>query len=70
MGLKKEFDWSAPPPKKFKKVKVPSLVANSYSSSRDIDENEDLDDTAAGPTPTTDPNNADAPYHLDILQGR
>ena len=23
MGLKEEFDWSAPPPKKFKKVKVP-----------------------------------------------
>ena len=48
-------------PKKFKKVKVPSLVASSYSSSRDTDENEDLDDTAAGPTPTNDPNNADAP---------
>ena len=61
MGLKEEFDWSAPPPKKFKKVKVPSLVASSYSSSRDTDENEDLDDTAAGPTTTTDPNNAGAP---------
>ena len=61
MGLKEEFDWSAPPPKKFKKVKVPSLVASSYSSSRDTDEHEDLDDTAAGPTPTTDPNNAGAP---------
>ena len=24
MGLKEDFDWSAPPPKKFKKVKVPS----------------------------------------------
>ena len=32
MGLKEEFDWSAPPPKKFKKVKVPSLVASSYCS--------------------------------------
>ena len=61
MGLKEEFDWSAPPPKKFKKVKVPSLVASSYSSSRDTDENEDLDDTAAGPTTTNDPNNAGAP---------
>ena len=39
MGLKEEFDWFAPPPKKFKKVKVPSLVASSYSSSRDTDEN-------------------------------
>ena len=54
MGLNEDFDWSAPPPKKFKKVKVPSLVASSYSSSRDTDENEDLDDTAAGPTTTTD----------------
>src|SRR3954467_2708460 len=61
MGLKEEFDWSAPPPKKFKKVKVPSLVASSYSSSCDTDENEDLNDTAAGPTSTTDPNNAGAP---------
>ena len=23
MGLNEDFDWSAPPPKKFKKVKVP-----------------------------------------------
>src|SRR3954466_6654291 len=61
MGLKKEFDWAAPPPKKYKKVKVPSLVASSYSSSRDTDENEDLDDIAAGPTSTTDPDNAGAP---------
>ena len=61
MGLNEEFDWSAPPPKKFKKVKVPSLVASSYSSSRDIDENEDLEDTAAGPTTTNDPNNAGTP---------
>ena len=61
MGLKEEFDWAAPPPKKYKKVKVPFLVANSYSSSRDTDEHEDLDDTAACPTPTNDPNNADAP---------
>ena len=61
MGLMEEFDWSAPPSKKFKKVKVPSLVASSYSSSRDTDENEDLDDTAAGPITTNDPNNAGAP---------
>ena len=61
MGLKENFDWSAPPPKKFKKVKVPTLVASSYSSSRDTDEYEDLDDTAAGPTMTNDPNNAGAP---------
>ena len=61
MGLKEEFDWSTPPPKKYKKVKVPSLVASSYSSSRDTDEHEDLDDTAVGPTSTNDPNNADAP---------
>ena len=61
MGLKEDFDWSAPPPKKFKKVKVPSLVTNSYSSSRDTDEYEDLDDTAAGPTTTNDPNNVGAP---------
>ena len=61
MGLKEEFDWSAPPPKKYKKVKVPSSVASSYSSSRDTNEHEDLDDTATGPTSTDDPNNAAAP---------
>ena len=61
MGLKEDFDWSAPPPKKFKKVKVPSLAASSYSSSRDTDENENLVDTAAGPATTTNLNNAGAP---------
>ena len=61
MGFKEDFDWSSPPPKKFKKVKVPSLVASSYSSSRATDENEDLDDTIAGPTTTQDPDNAGAP---------
>ena len=61
MGLKEDLDWATPPPKKYKKVKVPSLVASSYSSSRDTDEHEDLDDTAAGPSTTNDPNNADAP---------
>ena len=61
MGLKEEFDWSAPPSKKFKRVKVPDLVASSYSSSRDTDEYEDLDDTAAGPAPTHNPDNAGAP---------
>ena len=50
MGFKQDFDWSQPPSKKFKKVKVPHLVATSYSSSHETDENEDLDDTAAGPT--------------------
>ena len=30
MGLKEEFDWSAPPPKKFKKVKIPPLLASSH----------------------------------------
>ena len=61
MGFKQDFCWSNPPAKKFKKVKVPPLVPISYSSSRDTDENEDLDDTAAGPATSTDPNNADAP---------
>ena len=61
MGFKQDFGWSKPPPKKCKKVEVPPLVPSSYSSSRDIDKNEDLDDTATGPSPTNDPNNADAP---------
>ena len=61
MGLKEHFDWSAPPPKKFKRVKVPPLVASSYSSSRDTDEYEDLDDTVAGPATTNNPDNAGAP---------
>ena len=61
MGFKQDFGWAKPPPKKFKKVKVPPLMPSSYSSSRDTDENEDLVNTAAGPTPTDDPNNAGAP---------
>ena len=61
MGFKEDFDWSAPPPKKLKKVKVLPLVASSYSSSCETDEFEDLDDTVAGPTSTQDPNNAGAP---------
>ena len=61
MGFKEDFDWSAPPPKRFKKVKVPSLVASSYSTSRGTDEHEDLDDTAVGPTMTQDPDNAGVP---------
>ena len=36
-------------------------MANSYSSSRETDEHEDLDNTAVGPTTTNDPNNAGAP---------
>ena len=69
MGLKEYFDWSAPPPKKFKKVKVPSLVASSYSSSRDTDEHVDLDNTAAGPTSTNDPNNPGAPSSTWLSSG-
>jgi hypothetical protein len=61
MGFQQDFDWSQPPSKKFKKVKVPQLVASSYSSSREMDEAEDLNDTVAGPTSTNDPNNAGAP---------
>ena len=61
MGFQQDFDWSQPPSKKFKKVKVPDLLASSYSSSRESDEHEDLDDTTACPTSTTDPNNAGAP---------
>ena len=61
MGFQQDFGWSKPSPNKFKKVQVPPLVPSSYSSSRDTDENEDLDDAAVGPTTTTDPDNAGAP---------
>ena len=61
VGFQQNFDWSQQPSKKFKKVKVPQLVVSSYSSTRETDEAEDLDDTAAGPTITNDPNNAGAP---------
>ena len=61
MGPKQDFDWSQPPLKNFKKVKVPHLVASSYSSLRETDEHEDLEDTVVGPTTSTDPNNAGAP---------
>ena len=69
MGLKEDLDWAAPPPKKYKKVKVPSQVASSYSSSRDTDEHEDLDDTTAGPTTTNDPNNVGAPSSPSYSSG-
>ena len=69
MGLKEDFDWSAPPPKKYKKVKVSPLVSSSYSTSRDIDEHEDLDDTAAGPSTINDPNNAGAPSSTWLSSG-
>ena len=61
MGLKEEFDWSAPPPENFKTVKVPDLVASSYSSSCDTVQYEDLVDTAVGPATTNNPDNAGAP---------
>ena len=61
VDFQQDFDWSQPPSKKFKKVKVPHLVASSYSSSRETDEAEDLGDTAAGPTSTNDPDNVGAP---------
>ena len=61
MDFQQDFVWSQPPSKEFKKVKVPQLVVSSYSSSREIGEAEDLDDTAAGPTSTDDPNNVGAP---------
>ena len=61
MNFKQDFDWSQPPSKKFKKVKVPHLVASSYCSSCETDEADDLNDTVAGPTPTADPNHACAP---------
>ena len=61
MDFQQDFDWSQPPSKKFKKVKVPPLVVSSYSSLREMDEAEDLDDTVAGPTTTDNPNNAGAP---------
>ena len=61
MGFKQDFRWSKPLAKIFKKVEVPPLEPNSYSSSRETDENEDLDDTTTGPSPTTDTNNAGAP---------
>ena len=61
MGFKQDFSWSKPPAKKFKKVEAPPLVPSSYSSSRETDEKEDLDDTAVDPTPIIDPNNTGAP---------
>ena len=61
MGFKQDFDWSQPPLKKFKKVKVPPLVVSSYSSSCETNEDEHLDNIVAGPATTNDPNNAGAP---------
>ena len=61
MGFQHDFDWSHPPSKKFKKVKVPQLVTSSYSSSREMDEAEDLNDTVVGPTSMDDPNNTGTP---------
>ena len=61
MEFQQDFDWAQPPSKKFKKVKVPQLVVSSYSSSRETNEAEDLDDTVVGPTTMNDPNNVGAP---------
>ena len=62
MGFKQDFEWSQPPlANKFKKTKVPSLVASSYSSSRETNEHEDFNDTVAGPTMLQGPDNARAP---------
>jgi hypothetical protein len=61
MEFQQDFDWSIPPRKKWRKVQVPQLVTSSFSSSREADEAEDIDDTAAGPASTNDPDNADAP---------
>ena len=55
------FDWAEPPRKKFKKTQVPPLMPSSESSSRTADENEVVEDTAAGPSAPHDPNNAGAP---------
>jgi hypothetical protein len=57
MEFKQDFDWANPPKKKFKKVQVPSMVPSSVSSSRATDENEDVEDTAAGPSSPRNPNN-------------
>ena len=61
MGFQQDFEWSQPPSKKFKKFKVPQLVTSSYSSLRETDEAEDLNDNAVGPTSTDDHNNTGAP---------
>jgi len=61
MDFQQDFDWSQPPSKKFKKVKVPQLVTSSYSSSRETDSAEEVDDTAACPISTDDPKDAGAP---------
>ena len=56
------FDWANLPKKKFKKVQVPPMVPSSVSPSQATDENEGIEDTAAGPSSTHDPDdNADAP---------
>ena len=68
MGLKEDFDWAAPPPKKYKKVKVPSLVASSYSSSCDTNEYEWMTLRQALHQQTT-PTTLTLLHHLDILQG-
>ena len=70
MSLKEDLDWAAPPPKKYKKVKVPSLVASSYSSSRDTDEHEIWTTLRQAPLQQTTPTTLTLLHHLDILQGR
>jgi hypothetical protein len=57
MEFQMNFDWGNPPKKKFKKVQVPLMVPSSMSSSRATGENEDVEETAAGPSSTHDPNN-------------
>jgi hypothetical protein len=62
MEFQMNFDWSYPPKKKFKKVQVPQMVPSSVSPSRSTDKNEDIEDTAAGPSSQRNPdNNAGTP---------
>jgi hypothetical protein len=62
MEFQQNFDWLIPPKKKFKRVQVPQMVPSSVSPSRTTDENEDVEDTGAGPSAARDPNtNSGAP---------
>ena len=50
MEFTKDFDWSWPPKKKLKPIPVPDLEDSSFSSFRITESDEELEDTATGPT--------------------
>jgi hypothetical protein len=60
MNIHEHYDWAEQKRKRFKPVSIPQMVPSSESPSRQIDEFEDVEYTAAGPSRNNN-TNSDAP---------